>query len=286
MSPRRRVHFGDEPSESSTEKEKVEILRPLLTPSSEMSILDKRDLWWQPKEFDAFLEDAKILATESRKFDSPNDDGCYAEVIRSVYWSCEGSKAKGPTRKQLHKLSQWTKVAHTRRGLERVCVPGRFPYLFHYEATCSYGECRTSILCCIMTCLFVCYTVEVGVSRSRRKKDVIRGVLRAQKKLQQNGSQEDKDVLLSMVSKTLTRPARLFAAVVGEADAHAVSGMLEKEHKSWKNHAQQIESPKTPLVKMSSLKFGARILRRASCNGTSKPVSGTRERKRRRHSSS
>jgi hypothetical protein len=286
MSPRRRVHFGDETSESSTAKEKVDILRPLLTPSSEMSILDKRDLWWQPNEFDAFLENAKILATESRRFDSPNDDGCYAEVIRSVYWSCEGSKAKGPTRKQFHKLSQWIKVAHTRRGLERVCVPGRFPYLFHYEAPCSYAECRISILCCVMTCLFVCYTVEIGVSRSRRKKDVIRGVLRAQKKLQQNRSQEDKDVLLSMVSKTLTRPARLFAAVMGEADAHAASGIFEKEHKPRKNYAQQIESPKTPLVRMSSLKFGARILRRASCNDTSKQVSGARERKRRRHSSS
>mmetsp|Transcript_17882 Transcript_17882/g.32325 ORF Transcript_17882/g.32325 Transcript_17882/m.32325 type:complete len:251 (-) Transcript_17882:1174-1926(-) len=250
MSPRRRVHFGDETSESSTAKEKVDILRPLLTPSSEMSILDKRDLWWQPNEFDAFLENAKILATESRRFDSPNDDGCYAEVIRSVYWSCEGSKAKGPTRKQFHKLSQWIKVARTRRGLERVCVP------------------------------------EIGVSRSRRKKDVIRGVLRAQKKRQQNRSQKDKDVLLSMVSKTLTRPARLFAAVMGEADAHAASGIFEKEHKPRKNYAQQIESPKTPLVRMSSLKFGARILRRASCNDTSKQVSGARERKRRRHSSS
>ena len=224
MSPRRRrVHFGDEQSESSSTatKEKVEILGPLLTPSSEMSILDKRNLWWQPKEFDAFLEDAKILASESRKFDSENDTGCYAEVIRNVYWSCKDSKAKGPTRKQLNKLSQWTKVAHTRRGLERVCVPGRFPYLFHSEASLIRA---TQLLTPV--CFFV--IVEVGVTRSRQKRDVIRGVLRAQRRLQKNGSQEDKEVLLSMVSKTLTRPARLYAAVMGEADAHA-SGVLEKE---------------------------------------------------------
>lgn len=246
MTRTRRVHFFCTQEETSDDNDcsevSVEILGPLLVPSSEMAIDDKRDIWWQPKESKAFLENARMLGLESWSRDSKDDDTCYAQVLCSVYKSCKEPKAKGPNRKQRDKLSQWTKVAHSRRGIERIC-------------------CR-----------------DMGVIRSQQKHEAIQGVLRAQKKLK-SSSPEDKEHLLSMVSKTLTRPARLFAAVMGEADANAIR--LEQDFENiWmdQNNKALIESSERKVF--ASLKICVRILRRASSNGVSRMY--TRESKRRR----
>jgi len=214
----------------------------LLTPSSEMTIHDKRDVWWQPQEFDSFLEDAKVLAIESRRLDASDDEASYAQVLLSIFRSCKESNAKGPSRKQRYRLSQWTKVAYTRRGLERICVK------------------------------------EIGVTRSRQKQEVIQGVLRAQGRLKKNASPEDKEFLLSAVSRSLTRPARLYAAVMGEADANASDIAQDLKEITWRDFNEALSDNSSPKV-MASLRMGVRILRRASNTGVSRI---SRERKRRR----
>lgn len=249
----RRVRFSVEESSNDPSDVSVEIVGPLLIPSSEMTLPEKREIWYQPKEFVTLLENAKILASESRRRDAAEqgiNTNSYASTLSSVYKSC--CKDKGPNSKQRHRLSQWHNVAHTRRGLERIC------------------------------------SREVGVDRAKQKKAAIQGVLVAQERLKKNASQEDKEKLLSAVSKTLTRSARLFAAVMGEADARAI-GVMQQEDLLSKDFRTRdllyIDDGSSPQSKaLAKLRIGARILRRASHSGVSK-IYG-RESKRRRASSS
>ena len=240
MGASRRVHFAVDDSQESAPT--IEILGPLLIPSSEMSILDKREIWWQARELESFLLNAKVTAAESRRRDSTHDQTCYAHVLLSVYKSCKELKSKGPTNKQRYNLCQWTKVAHTRRGLERVCVR------------------------------------EMGASRSRQKQEAIQGILRAQRRLKKGSTQEEKEYLLSMVSKTLTRPARLYAAVMGEADAVASLVDRDLNVNLWNDYDKSLIADSSPKV-MTSLRIGVRLLRRASFTGGARI--GTRHKKRR-----
>lgn len=220
------VRFGNDESSAPT----IEMVGPLLVPSSEMSCEEKEAVWWQQHDYDSFCANLRVLAVESRRRDMINgksDPACYSAVIHRAYTACVGYDAKGPSRKERSRLAQWTILANTRRGLERGCVR------------------------------------QIGIYRSEQKKEAIQGVLRAQRKLRR--SQQDKADILCMVSESLTRSARLYAALLGEADAFAA--LIDVQGRCWKPSKEiAVDSARLNAFASSSLLGRPRLLRRASCS--------------------
>lgn len=63
---------------------KVEIMGPLLVPSSEMSHLEHSHIWWQPEDFEIFQGTAQIISAEIQRRSDSGQLGSYARTLLRV----------------------------------------------------------------------------------------------------------------------------------------------------------------------------------------------------------
>lgn len=114
----RSVRFAEQESDEVT----IEILGPLLEPSSELSDEIKSEIWWSKEELDNFCTNGQHLAREiaRRESSNRNDSKSYSKVLLNGYYACESEA--GATDTQLHYIRQWTKAAFSRRGIERAVI--------------------------------------------------------------------------------------------------------------------------------------------------------------------
>mmetsp|Transcript_38591 Transcript_38591/g.54314 ORF Transcript_38591/g.54314 Transcript_38591/m.54314 type:complete len:243 (-) Transcript_38591:304-1032(-) len=157
-------------------------LGPLLYPSSGMSKEEKTNLWWQKSEFDNFIGSAQLLAQEALRREKTNDPQGYMHVLMSAYNDCQ--REEFPKQKTRHYIKQWTKVAYSRRGLEKWCVP------------------------------------DMAETRAVRRTQNFKRVLNAQSRATEM-SHNEKIGFLRSVSEQGSRADVLFALVLAEGDAYA-----------------------------------------------------------------
>lgn len=112
----------------------------------------------------------------------------------------------GPSARDVEKLSQWARVAHSRRGLEKMSLP---------EISQLRKECRLS---------------------------VVRSVLETQSR-PDFSSAEERFQTIRIQCERRTRAARLFAQVLGQADAAAAEGEYGPQRPQRPQRPQQQAQP-------------------------------------------
>ena len=133
----RSVHFE---YDDETDNVPCQIAGPLLVPSSEMTDIEKQTQWWQPSEYNSQKATAKNIAKAIQKrepCDPKGNPSAYSNVVARVFSACLSTKMKGPTEHDLEKLAHWTRVAHSRRGLERWSIP---------QVSKIRKECRLAVI--------------------------------------------------------------------------------------------------------------------------------------------
>jgi hypothetical protein len=196
----RRVHFALDGcvGNASPTLHREKVPGPLLVPSSELKEEEKQQRWWQSKDYDRFLGHSQLLATETRRRENGDPLG-YTNTLLNAYNGC--INADGPTTEQRHYMAQWTNVAFSRRGLERFCVPK----LAHIRQT----------------------------KKSVNLQAVV--ILSKQQRMSSKMTSDERADCIFKLSEKLSRPARLFAAVVGEADEFAARLKDGEDKKSLPN---------------------------------------------------
>uniref|UniRef100_A0A7S1VNM4 Uncharacterized protein n=1 Tax=Grammatophora oceanica TaxID=210454 RepID=A0A7S1VNM4_9STRA len=171
-----------------------------LVPSSAMTVEDKRRIWWQNSDYQIFKQTGRLIAREIqrrqdvRQTSSPNS---YMSIMARTYSACHQPNLRDDESpicsRDKRTLQQWTEVGMCRRGLEKWSIP------------------------------------QMTRDRFKRKAMVIHTVLDLQKRLRASRSrlnfpnQHGGEELMRVASERLTKPARLFARAMGEADEVSVS---------------------------------------------------------------
>lgn len=176
---RKRVRF---PYDDKGDVVKAEILGPLLEPASALSEEEKSEIWWMRSDFETFSSHARLLARETALREKDDKKG-YKMVFLGGYLACE--REAGPTESQKHYLRQWTKVAFSRRGIERWCIE------------------------------------DLDDLRADRRKKSISAVLDAQD-CSGNMTRESRIEFIKSAYVSRTLGARRFAVLLAEGDQHAV----------------------------------------------------------------
>ena len=79
--------------------------------------------WYLPNELLAQSVLAHRVAAAIHSDGPSSDESSYVGVMERIYNSCLPECTSGPSHEVLTKLEHWTRVAHSRRGLERWSVP-------------------------------------------------------------------------------------------------------------------------------------------------------------------
>mmetsp|Transcript_14814 Transcript_14814/g.34232 ORF Transcript_14814/g.34232 Transcript_14814/m.34232 type:complete len:249 (+) Transcript_14814:160-906(+) len=117
---------------------RVEYIPNDLVRASDMTQSEKRSIWWQKADFDAFRKTGKLIASEIRRACEGRKTPLhsYAAVLRRVYSMCcikaeDGEHDIFPPeecdltdeQELLLFLRQWSAVGTCRRGLEKWSIP-------------------------------------------------------------------------------------------------------------------------------------------------------------------
>lgn len=182
---------------------------PLIVASGFHQIKDlhKKDYFWQESDYRRFLRTAALIAVEVRKLSKPRKPYDYEDVLTRILAACEEKMEMSHSEVHLNDhcdsthwippdlflaLSNWVKAGSSRRGLEKLIIPNH------------------------------------AKSRNQTRQNTVSAVLEAQKSIQMcaEGEGLDKHILIRNASENCSRSARLFALVMGHADASAVSDQL------------------------------------------------------------
>lgn len=199
--------FNDGDDDENDSRVSVTIIPPLLIAASDMSDAERRAIWYQPQEYDAQQHTARNIALAIRRREPCDPRGnptTYSNVLARVYTSCLSTRMNGPTKQDMDKLSHWTRVAHSRRGLEKMSLP------------------------------------EISKLRKQCKDKVVQAVLEAQDCLLDNAtSYEERADVIRRQCERRSRSASLFAAAMGQADAKAAEGEYSAQRKMRFGQTQQ-----------------------------------------------
>lgn len=194
---RRRVHFQSSDNENNSHIESgsapllVEIIGARLTPASEMSDEDVSVRWYLQHEYARQKWLARCIADDISSREPEHGQGGYIGTISRVYHACLGDPHE-PSSEDLERLHHWTRVAHSRRGLEQWSVS--------------------------------------AVSRQRkiRRFALKQTLLHNQKRLSHLNA-ETKAEVLRLCSLQFSKAASRFATAMADADALAVDNPKQKE---------------------------------------------------------
>ena len=191
-------------------------------PSSIMTEEEKKDIYWQPSDYEYFRGTAQILARQIRRLSLEEDDNnkkSYSNTMTRIYEishmlssypisSDDESQSNLVPSRDLKLLSEWTKLSHARRGLEKWAVESHArnrPYarVIHNQSVLTAQE----------------------VLRRRHQMDHSQ-ISREEKRDESTifvKPKETQDALyLCEISEKYSRHARLFAEIMGSADAAAI----------------------------------------------------------------
>lgn len=171
----------------------TELISNDLKPASEMSDNEKSLIWWRDCDYYVFKKRSKMIAKELLLLERADSTSVsYCSLILRTYSVCcqtaeeshDDCTLSDQDRRRLELLSE---KEHCRRGLER----WRFP--------------------------------DLAMERSRRQSLAIRGVIDVQDRFVKcmNLDFDTGADFMRKSSERLTRPARLFARLLGEADTIA-----------------------------------------------------------------
>jgi hypothetical protein len=178
-----------------------------MKPSSVMTSDERSQSFWQLHDYEYFRGTARIIATEVLRLSAtqPKSGHGYETVLTRAHQVCSSQDDDVCLPPNLFAaLAHWTKAGHSRRGLEKFCIP------HHMQV------------------------------RPLERQAVIQAVLIAQDRLKERRQQvarkdgtfvlgtwefsldlQDEEIL-SMVSERFTQTSRKYAITMGHADAAAV----------------------------------------------------------------
>ena len=143
------------------------------------------NIWYLPQELLAQGLLARQVAAGILRSEPSSDENSYVGVMERIYNSCLPDCTSGPPKGDLTKLEHWTRVAHSRRGLERWSVP-------------------TS-----------------GHQRAQTRKALVKDIVQFQRSMEAHFDPDDKAELIRTRSLAWSDASRSYAAIMGHADAVA-----------------------------------------------------------------
>lgn len=201
---RSHVHWGDESHSESSSRLVVERIGAFLTPSSEMTKREIATRWYLREEYETQGSLASSVAAGIR--DSEGDG--YVGTVEKVYKSCLGSL--GPSDLYVQKLAHWTRVAHSRRGLERWSVMG------------------------------------IDKHRRHRRKTLVRTILDLQREPSMAKiDARQREEVFRICSERGSQAERRFALIMGHADAVAASNTVRPKFTMFEDTAKRCIQPAT-----------------------------------------
>jgi hypothetical protein len=153
---------------------------------SSMTKEEHFNTWYPSDELIAQRILARNVAAGVRKCEPSSDENSYGGVIERVYNSCLHGIGRGPSKKDVKLLELWTRVAHSRRGLERWSVP------------------------------------KSGEQRSETRKALVQEIVRFQHGIDPHLDVDEKAEMIRTRSRALSHASRRYATIMGQADAKAV----------------------------------------------------------------
>lgn len=189
----KKVHFDIQDNGNTSKNLKVQVMGPLLKPSSEMTESEKNDVWWQASDYTCFTREIGEIARKNFHQGTAGRSSSYSETLKRTYQAC-CSKPKHTTYKAIignttrKQLEQWTSTSVSSRGLEYVSVP------------------------------------FLVAARRRNRESCVPTLVALQNKMHETKVYDVKMMAdtLCAFSERKSQSARLFAHVMGEADAAAV----------------------------------------------------------------
>ncbi len=196
-----------------------------LTPSSEMTEEERSDIHWQLQDYDLFRGTARIIATEVLKLTvtQPPSAHSYDSVLTRAHQVCAAERMQEEKQDQstisrttkyadddvclppnlFAALTHWTKAGHSRRGLEKFCVP-------------HHMQNRPLERQAVVQAVLIAQDLLAETRRSGQKEGTFRlGAWEFSLSLPD-------DEILRMVSERFTKTSRRFGTAMGHADAAAV----------------------------------------------------------------
>ena len=151
-----------------------------------MTSEEECNTWYQSHELMAQGLLARHIAAGIRKDEPISDESSYIGVLERVYNSCLLECTSGPSNEDLTRLEHWTRVAHSRRGLERLSIP------------------------------------VAGHQRIQTRKASVKDIVKFQHSVGPHFDPDQKAEMIRMRSLTWSHVSRRYAAIMGHADAVAV----------------------------------------------------------------
>lgn len=201
---RNRVHWGDESHSESSTRLVVDTIGAFLTPSSEMTKREIATRWYLREEYETQGSLASSVAAGIR---GSEGDG-YVGTVEKVYKSCMGSL--GPSDLYVQKLAHWTRVAHSRRGLEKWSV------------------------------------MSIAKHRRHRRKALVRTILDLQRDpgMAKIDARQREEVF-RICSERGSQAERRFALIMGHADAVAASNTVRPKCTMFEDTVKRCIQPST-----------------------------------------
>jgi len=217
-----------------------------LTASSQMTEVERSHVHWQLQDYDFFRGTARIIATEVLKLTvtQPPSAHSYDAVLTRARQICATDNANEekqdtddnatPTHNSISSkysndevclppnlfaaLTHWTKAGHSRRGLEKFCVP-------HHMQT------RPLERQAVVQAVLIAQDLLTQARQAGHKKE-------AETERFQIGTWEfslslPDDEILRMVSDRFTKTSRRFGTAMGHADAAAVGNYNHNPRTDW-----------------------------------------------------
>lgn len=141
--------------------------------------------WYPSHELVAQRQLAFNVAAGIRQGEASSGGNSYGGVMERVYNSCLPDSARGPSKDDLRMLEHWTRVAHSRRGLERWSIPAS------------------------------------GERRAEARKVLVQEIVRLQQRIDPHLDSDEKAEKIRSRSRSLSRASRRYATIMGLADAKA-----------------------------------------------------------------
>lgn len=200
-----------------------------LTPSSQMTQEELSEVHWQIQDYDLFRGTARIIATEVLKLTvtQPPSAHSYDSVLTRAHQICAAERMQEEKQQDQNTsactsltskyadddvclppnlfaaLTHWTKAGHSRRGLEKFCVP-------------HHMQNRPIERQAVVQAVLIAQDLLAETRRSGRKEGNFRlGTWEFSLSLPD-------DEILRMVSERFTKTSRRFGTAMGHADAAAV----------------------------------------------------------------